>query len=115
VYAVGNLTPELDNAYALGKAGEHFSAIWAANGVIQTSDARDKRTEGPIALKLACAMVEAVNPNLFRWKSGGRVVEELSESVPLPKESANSLELPHRPCRVTEKKGQRLHAGFLAQ
>lgn len=111
----GNLTPELDNAYALGKAGRRFSAIWAANGVIQTSDSRDKRTERPIAPKLACAMVEAVNPILFRWKSGGRVVEELGESTPQPQESAASFEQSPRPCRVTEKKGQRLNAGFLAQ
>ncbi len=47
----GNLTPELDNAYSLGKAGARFSAVWAANGVIQTSDSRDKNAEGPISAR----------------------------------------------------------------
>ncbi len=38
----GNTVPSIDNAYTCGKAGQRWSAIWSANGAIQTSDRRYK-------------------------------------------------------------------------
>lgn len=83
--ASGHLLPLADNASRLGGAGARFQEIWCGNGVIQTSDAREKTVEARMDQARAVAMVEQVAPVLFRWNSGD-----------------NDL-------------AQRLQAGFLAQ
>ena len=90
-----------DNAYSLGTAAARWSEIWAANGVIQTSDARDKTDVERMPSVMALALVDAVEPVLFRWATGGQEVFETAEDT-------DETVLRARP-------GKRRHAGFLAQ
>lgn len=41
-------TPNADNSYAIGRSGRRFTAIWAANGTIQTSISDTKTNLQPI-------------------------------------------------------------------
>ncbi|MDI7774985.1 DUF2793 domain-containing protein [Asticcacaulis sp. EMRT-3] len=64
--------PVGDNTYTLGQTGARWAAVWAANGTIQTSDARDKIVSAKIAPDLALGLIAAVEPVFFSWKSGGQ-------------------------------------------
>ncbi len=88
--STGATAPGLDNGYALGSSSKRFSAVYAANGAIQTSDARDKLDGGFIGPELATRLVEAVEPRLFTWRVGAQSVDG-------------------------ERPGKRQHAGFFAQ
>ena len=90
-----------DNTYSLGNASARWSQVWAANGTIQTSDARDKTEVEPIRGDVALALVAAIDPVSFRWVEGGREVVGIDQATGEP------LSAP-RP-------GRRRHAGFLAQ
>lgn len=116
VDANGHFVPAADNAYQLGAAGARFSAIWAANGTIQTSDARDKIVERNLSAESAGAVVDAVSPVLFRWKTGGRdvVVKKRRKASMNPENpAAKTIEIAET--ATIERPGKRLHAGFLAQ
>ena len=60
--------PRTDNTYGLGAAGARYTDVWAVNGVIQTSDAREKTDIGPLPGARATALVDAVEPVTFRWR-----------------------------------------------
>jgi hypothetical protein len=62
-----NVSPEQDNATSLGKANNRWSEIWSANGVIQTSDRRDKTVLGNLAQ--AAEILDAVEPVAYRWNA----------------------------------------------
>jgi hypothetical protein len=64
----GHFVPLADNVSRLGGAGARFQAIWSATGTIQTSDAREKIVESPLRKASALALLDAVEPVLFRWK-----------------------------------------------
>lgn len=105
----GNYRPEADNAYTIGTATFRVASVWAANGTIQTSDARDKEVVGGLA-PFAGALVDTVDPVLFRWKAGG------SEVRPHPTETQldeNGQSVPRM--ETVTRPGNRTHAGFLAQ
>ncbi|MCZ8314950.1 DUF2793 domain-containing protein [Phreatobacter sp.] len=108
VSAAGHSQPGADNAYTLGTASARWSAVWSATGVIQTSDARDKQVIGP--LPFAAAMVDAVDPVLFRWRIGGTRIEPSPDETEIDADGETvATGVPvHRP-------GARAHAGFLAQ
>jgi len=97
ITSAGNTLPGADNVYSLGDASRRWSSIWAANGTIQTSDRRDKVVAG--SLSFAGAMVDAVDPVLFRWKEG-------DTGAPSPT---------GRAAGATPRPGERAHAGFVAQ
>ncbi|MET3927230.1 DUF2793 domain-containing protein [Devosia sp. 2618] len=61
--------PATDNAMTLGGSGARWSAVWAATGTIQTSDARQKTDIAPSDLGLD--FVLALNPVKYRWAVGG--------------------------------------------
>lgn len=105
----GVVLPGADNAQSFGASSLRWSAIYAANGTIQTSDKRDKLAASGLD-GFAGAMVDAVSPRLFRWKIGGNEVrlsatetETLEDGRIVPK------------MVVTPKPGNRVHAGFFAQ
>jgi len=104
----GTVRPAADNAYALGASGFRWASVWAANGTIQTSDARDKEVVGNLAF--AGAMIDAVDPVLFKWKIGGNLVRP-SASETAVDEMGNFVPVPESVPRA----GERTHAGFLAQ
>ena len=80
--------PATDNAVTLGASGARWSAVWAATGTIQTSDARGKIDIAPSDLGLD--FILALNPVRYRWTVGGN---EAGEARP----------------------GRRTHYGLLAQ
>jgi hypothetical protein len=104
----GATRPAADNAYTLGDSTNRWSAVWAANGTIQTSDARDKDVLG--ALGFAGALIDAVDPVLFRWKVGGNQIVRAGEEPDPDDPGKMRARVVARP-----KPGKRVHAGFLAQ
>jgi hypothetical protein len=131
----GNTVPLVDNTNTIGKSGFRWSAVWAANGVIQTSDERDKDVKDTINGKTALRLVSSIHPKFFTWKIGGYeltteakneasvMINELDvklclEDVKLRKKlkiSDNVGVSQTKPLFKTPKKGNRLHAGFIAQ
>jgi hypothetical protein len=93
--------PAADNAYTLGSSTRRWSQIWAANGTIQTSDARDKTDVEAMPAGAAAAVVAAVQPILFRWIEDERSV---ASGDPLSGDA-----------RSQPRPGRRRHAGFKAQ
>jgi hypothetical protein len=77
----------VDNAYQLGATGNRWTAVWAANGAIQTSDASLKTDVASLPSTLA--IVAAVKPVTFKWIHGGskpivsqvQVEEDVYETV----------------------------------
>jgi hypothetical protein len=69
IFAGGTVLPVSDNAYACGATADRWTAVWAVNGTIQTSDPALKTdiAELPDAMPL----LMAINPVTFRWKDGG--------------------------------------------
>ena len=63
----GNITPGVDNSYTLGSAARRWSAVYAANGTIQTSDARLKTNVITMEPAEALAMVNALRPVRYNW------------------------------------------------
>jgi hypothetical protein len=93
--------PAADNAYTIGGSGRRWSEVWAANGTIQTSDARDKTDVTPIDGEAATALVAAIAPVSFRWIVGGKSVVGMNE------ETGDVV--------TEDRPGTRRHAGYLAQ
>lgn len=65
----GPLQPATDNGASLGVSGARWSAIWAATGLIETSDARLKSDIAPSDLGLD--FIRALRPVRYRWAVGG--------------------------------------------
>lgn len=62
------IVPENDNSYSLGESGARWSAVWAANGTIQTSDEREKEDKGPSPLGLA--FIKRLRAISWLWRNG---------------------------------------------
>ncbi len=60
-------SPIGDNAHSLGQSGHRWSAVWAANGTIQTSDEREKNILGQPSYGLN--EILQIQPILFQWKN----------------------------------------------
>jgi len=93
------LSPLTDNATSLGVTGQRWSAVWAANGTIQTSDVRAKTeiTDG----SLGSEFVKSLRPVSYKWIEGGkRHTGEYDEDNNFIYESVP---------------GTRTHWGFIAQ
>ena len=91
--------PNTDNAVVLGFTGNRWSAVWAANGTIQTSD---QRTKTDIAdAQIGTDFIKALRPVSYKWIEGGkRDTGERDEDGNYIYESVP---------------GQRTHWGFIAQ
>ncbi len=106
----GTARPSADNAYSLGDANRRWSSIWAANGTIQPSDARDKTVLARMGGAQAAAILDAVDPVLFRWKVGGNTVQRHPSETEIDEAGDVVAKMMSVPVP-----GQRTHAGFLAQ
>lgn len=91
----GNLGPGTDNANSCGTSGTRWTAIYAVNGTIQTSDARMKTdvVDSPLGLDF----IMKLRPVAYRWKVGGKRKVGDGESD------------------YTDIPGKRMHYGMLAQ
>ncbi len=78
----GIVDPSADDTYSMGKSGRRWSAIWAANGTIQTSDMRDKRDVAESDLGLD--FILALRPISYRFTIGGQ--DEVIETVDIEEE-----------------------------
>jgi hypothetical protein len=70
--SVGNFKPATNNAYSLGDTSFHWSAVYATNGVIQTSDERTKTDISTATLGLD--FINSLNPVSYKFKEGGNIV-----------------------------------------
>ncbi|HDQ15482.1 MAG TPA: hypothetical protein ENN45_00305 [Bacteroidetes bacterium] len=59
-------SPTKDNSYTLGKSSHRWSALWAGNGVIQTSDESQKKNI--TTLNYGLNEVLKIRPISFEWK-----------------------------------------------
>lgn len=84
----GGVSPSADNTYSLGKNGFRWSAVWSANGTIQTSDARLKTNIHPLQYGLKEVM--QLRPVSYNWKNDvslagpkiGLLAQEVRKLVP---------------------------------
>lgn len=82
--------PTNDNVMSLGANGSRWTAVWATNGTIQTSDERYKTNIQPLATGLSTVM--QLNPISYNWKDEnlrlgtgvnyGFSAQELSHTAP---------------------------------
>lgn len=64
----GSFSPASDNAYPIGSAGSRVTSIFAANGAIQTSDARMKtEVRAMTSQELSAAKEIAKEIGFFKW------------------------------------------------
>lgn len=110
----GNLYPVLDNANSCGKSGNRWSAIWAANGTIQTSDQRTKKDIADSELGLN--FIKSLRPVSYKWIEGAKKIEKIvyrdKDGNEVDKDFDGAL-----PAEIIEKSipGNRTHFGLIAQ
>jgi len=95
----GNFYPEADNSITCGANGNRWSAIWAANGSIQTSDLNAKKDI--IASPLGLDFINNLRPVAYKFKIGR------NEVTPNPDDPENPT--------ITPIEGKRQHFGLIAQ
>ena len=80
------LMPGQDNTYTLGNTTNRWSAVWSANGTIQTSDIRLKKNIQP--LNYGLKEVLKLQPVSYDWKDNsaqhkiGLIAQEVKKIVP---------------------------------
>src|SRR6185295_13026245 len=86
-FSGGNVLPDIDNNLTLGSAGNRWSAVYAANGTIQTSDVRLK--QGIANLAYGLNQVMQLRPVSFQWRAGndkrthlGLIAQEVDAVMP---------------------------------
>ncbi|MEP6725461.1 MAG: tail fiber domain-containing protein, partial [Bacteroidota bacterium] len=80
------LVPGQDNTYSNGNSTNRWSAVWAANGTIQTSDIRLKKNIQPLSYGLK--EVLKLQPVSYDWKDNtgknkiGLIAQEVRKIIP---------------------------------
>ena len=98
--------PGADNTYSLGGSSLKWTAVWAVNGAIQTSDARLKTDVTPSPLGLN--FISKLNPVSYRWISGGNVEDGTTTPTQIGGDTVDIKNFKNKP-------GVRTHYGLLAQ
>jgi hypothetical protein len=114
INATANFKPSVDDTYTCGANGARWSAIWATNGTIQTSDEREKKdiTDSELGLNF----INNLRPVSYKWKVGGKsFVRQVfrnkdGEEVDPSSEGAIPAEI-----ITVDHPGNRVHFGLLAQ
>jgi hypothetical protein len=78
----GVVAPSADNTWSMGKSSLRWSAVWSANGSIQTSDVRLKTNIAPLEYGLKEVM--QLNPVRYNWKedpNGNNKIGLLAQDV----------------------------------
>jgi hypothetical protein len=68
VFRTKAFLPLADNTYAIGSSGSRWTAVWAVNGSIQTSDKRQKKNI--IKSDLGIDFINKLNPVKYNWIEG---------------------------------------------
>lgn len=82
IQANQSILPSTDNLYQLGNNTHRFTAVWAVNGTIQTSDPKLKIEKAP--LPDIWPVINAIDPITFKWETGGQEVVEIEEDGEVP-------------------------------
>jgi hypothetical protein len=112
-----SLFPASDNTVVLGQSGLRWSAVWAANGVIQTSDPRTKWDILDSVLGLD--FINKLRPVQYKFKVGGNKIVGVREVKPavtsICEETGEVLiDVPAETENIIEAQpGKRQHFGFL--
>jgi hypothetical protein len=103
--------PDADNAYSLGESGQRWTAVWAVNGAIQTSDERLKTDviDSPLGL----SFIDKLRPVAYRWIVGQNVEDGYDEQAILD-ENGDVKQLIKIP-KYKPRPGVRTHYGLLSQ
>jgi hypothetical protein len=105
--------PTADNTRSLGVASNRYTAVWAVNGTIQTSDEREKKNI--IDSDLGLGFITKLRPVSFKWKVGQNVVTtevvKDEEGNPILDEEGNEK----TESVITPREGKRTHYGLIAQ
>jgi len=64
----GSFYPSADSAQLLGQSGNRWSAVYAANGTIQTSDIRLKKNVTNLSVGDGLSGIMKLRPVTFQWK-----------------------------------------------
>jgi hypothetical protein len=108
-----NIVPLADNLYQLGASGGRWTAVWAVNGTIQTSDPSLKTDISP--LPTALPIIQDIDPVTFKWISGGLVPEKRITRKRLPILGTEDFtEEDVEETVYVDRPGKRTHWGFLA-
>jgi hypothetical protein len=107
-----SLFPTTDNITVLGQAGLRWTAVWAANGTIQTSDPRTKKdvVDSPLGLDF----INALRPVAYKFKVGGNKV--IGNKIITPEvldEEGNVISMAMTEPVTEAIPGKRQHFGFL--
>lgn len=109
--------PETDNTFDLGTSARRWDDVWATNGVIQTSDARDK--ENITELESGLETLMQLRPVRYQWKEGpdrsfqiGLLAQEVQDVIPGVVRSKNFIQ--HEDGTVTEEPTERLGMNYSA-
>jgi hypothetical protein len=94
----GTMYPATDNAFQAGSGSFRWTAIYAVNGTIQTSDARQKTDVS--SCSLGSAFIKSLQPVSYKWIEGGNTVTKSEDG---------------ETDVITVAPGERTHWGFLAQ
>jgi len=85
--AAGNMFPTGDGISSLGKSTNRWTAVFAQNGTIQTSDARLKKSV--TNLNYGLGQIMQLRPVTFQWKDSrdtrthlGLIAQEVDQVVP---------------------------------
>ena len=71
IYTRNLVAPFTDNSVTTGSATNRWSAVWAVNGTIQTSDPREKTDIQTLASVKTGDIIDHIKPISFRWVDGG--------------------------------------------
>jgi hypothetical protein len=71
IYSRNVLAPFTDNTVTCGANGNRWSAVWAANGTIQTSDPSLKKDIQPLDAAQVARVFGLIHPIRFKWVDGG--------------------------------------------
>jgi hypothetical protein len=63
----GNIRPASDNAVTCGASGNRWSAVWSANGTIQTSDVNAKTNV--VDSTLGLSFINQISPKQWTWNN----------------------------------------------
>jgi hypothetical protein len=99
------LYPTADNSRALGLSSNRYTAVWAVNGTIQTSDEREKKDI--IDSDLGLDFVNKLRPVSYKWKVGQNIETTETTIDKGGKEITKST--------IAPRAGIRTHYGLIAQ